>query len=169
MVSCAWRHLTLRHAWPKETNLDVIERVLKTIGTDSRSLANMMVNGRFLPAGRTLKTATPGKGIMPNCTVLAPDPDVFRRVMIESIGVGTNLDGLGDPVKRMKQLGSIPPADPTGRRPGILNSLSWKHPKAVEFCRAKLGMPLNSPLANMNNSLIIREADWAEFSASHVF
>lgn len=169
MVTCAWRQLTLRHSWQGETARDVVGRVMKTVGIESEQLTEMMLSGRFLPAGRTLKTARPGRGIMPNCTVLTPDPELFDKVMRESIGVGTNLDNIGDPVPLMRRLGAIPPADPTGRRPGILCSLSWKHPKAVDFCRAKLGAGAMGPLFNMNNSLLIREDEWSEFVGSKMF
>lgn len=89
--------------------------------------------------------------------------------MVHSIGVGTNLDKLPDPVARMKELGNIPPADPTGRKPGIMATLSWRHERARDFCIAKLGDGANGPLFNMNTSLLVREDEWDEFEAHPLF
>lgn len=69
----------------------------------------------------------------------------------------------------MHKIGTIPPADETGRKPGIMIALDWKHPHALDVCRAKLGMATSSPLFNMNVSLRIDEKEWSRFEASDTF
>jgi ribonucleotide reductase alpha subunit len=154
---------------PGESPLDVVNRVCETLAIKDASMIDMLCDARFIPAGRTLKTAHPLRGVFPNCTVLDPDVDRFKQAMAQSIGVGTNLDSVRDPVECMKELGKIPPADPTGRKPGIMATLSWRHERAQEFCVAKTGNNVNGPLFNMNTSLLVREDEWDEFEAHPLF
>jgi hypothetical protein len=90
--------------------LDVIQRVVNTIGVKDGEMVDMLVQGRFLFAGRTLKTADPERGVFPNCTVLPLDLGLIRQVMSRTIGVGVNLDDLSatQVLESMHQLNTIP-------------------------------------------------------------
>ena len=72
MSLVAWRHLTLRHSNRGETPRDVVTRVLDTVKLNRKEYQELLLSGSFLPAGRTLKTARPGHGVLPNCVVVRP-------------------------------------------------------------------------------------------------
>jgi hypothetical protein len=101
-MQCAWKHLTLRHARLGESPFDVVARVLQTVGLENPTYRKLLLEGKFLPAGRTLKTATPGVGVMPNCTVIEPDVVKARQSLQHTTGLGVNLDDANDPVNVMR-------------------------------------------------------------------
>jgi hypothetical protein len=136
-MHCAWKRLTPRHAKRGENPFDVVNRVLDTVNLNTNYFQNLLLQGTFLPAGRTLKTADPSMGIMPNCTVLHPDIALAKQVVEHTTGIGFNLDSVKDPVKMMRQLGQIPEQDETGRKPGIMITLDWKHDRIDEFVKCK--------------------------------
>jgi hypothetical protein len=108
--------------------------------------SQLLLQGTFLPAGRTLKTACPERGVMPNCTVLEPDLALAKRVIRHTTGVGFNLNEERDPVSTMKRLGELPEADATGRKPGIMITLDWKHARIIDFIRCKQTIEQEHPL-----------------------
>lgn len=69
----------------------------------------------------------------------------------------------------MYALNAIPQPDETGRVPGIMVSLSWNHPNAIDFCRSKQTKQLANRLYNMNISLLVPRHEWCEFVSSPVF
>lgn len=159
--------LTPRHARPGERGADVVARVMAAARLDCPRTAEMMLDARFLPAGRTLRTASP-EGVVPNCTALPPDARQVARALDQTIGVGAAFDDCADPVAEMRALGALPPRDATGRRPGLMATLLWSHPRAAQVCAAKasLGGDPRDALNNLNISLRVPEGEWPEFRRS---
>ena len=106
---------------------------------------------------------------MPNCTVLEPDLALAKRVIRHTTGVGFNLNEERDPVSTMKRLGELPEADATGRKPGIMITLDWKHARIIDFIRCKHTIEQEHPLQNMNISLLVRRDEYQAFAGSDVF
>lgn len=115
------------------------------------------VKPRFIPAGRTLATADPATGvILPNCTVLAHDSWERRTLLRQTVGIGTNFDcaSSADNLEEMLQAAaSEPKSDLSGRTPGLMGTLHWRHPAAKRFveCKTKPGHGLQ----NFNLSLLV--------------
>lgn len=106
---------------------------------------------------------------MPNCTVLEPDLALIKVHMKETTGVGVNLDDVRDPVRMMEEMGRLAEADETGRKPGMMVTLDWKHAKIDSFLECKRNITLGSTLNNMNCSVLVRRNEWVEFRRSEAF
>jgi hypothetical protein len=141
---------------------DALARVLRTVlsrsagSSDAHSYARAFGwprSPRFLPAGRTLGTADPAtRTIVPNCTVaslgessrsFADDLALRAAVLDRTTGIGGSLDALPRDISGaelttvLDMLGAQPPRDVTGRRPGLLLTMSADHPGVGDFLRYK--------------------------------
>lgn len=167
------RILSSRHSTSCESLLDAITRVAQTVAKNDTSLikyVDLMSRGHFLPAGRTLLTSdAKAQSVVPNCAVVPPDPVVYNALMPLTIGLGSNLNHVTGVVERMRELGRIPVADGTGRKPGIMQTLKWSHPEAQEFVSCKQGVTACSPLFNMNISVIVPRDEYFKFRKSSLF
>lgn len=165
--------LSSRHSKTCETLFDALVRVAQTVAKNDVSLnkyCELLTQGHFLPAGRTLLTADPrSKTIIPNCAVVPPDPQLYRSLMPLTIGLGSNLNYVTDVVSTMKILGKIPKPDATGRKPGIMQTLKWDHPEVLDFIHCKHGVSPCDPLFNMNISLLVPRDEYQKFRHSHIF
>ncbi|XP_062509903.1 vitamin B12-dependent ribonucleoside-diphosphate reductase-like [Corticium candelabrum] len=148
---------------------DIIRRVVLTLKSDLTSWglhldsiseltgARPGATPRFIPAGRTLATANPQTGaILPNCTVLRFDSPERKPLLQQTVGIGTNFDEAKseDDLERMlRKAASEPQADGSGRTPGLMGTLHWKHPAARKFvsCKTQPGHGLR----NFNLSLLV--------------
>ena len=108
---------------------------------------------------------------MPNCTVIEPDLAMARAMLKHTTGLGVNLDQASDPVAVMRAIGALPEPDATGRKPGIMATLSWNHPRIGDFVACKRTQPLapEAPLNNMNISVLVPRDQYANFRTSPLF
>lgn len=170
------RPLSARHSpFPGlETLRQGLSRVARTVARNPQErdeFGSLMQRGHFLPAGRTLLTADPvTKSVIPNCAVVPPTIKAFDDFMRCTTGLGTCLNPLhpGQVVGRLEQLCSVPQADATGRKPGIMATLHWAHPDAPALISTKEAEP-DGALCNANISLIVPADEWQLFRSSPVF
>ena len=120
-----------------ETLYEILERVRRTVGDRYGTLLH---SGSFVPAGRTLYTACPGRGIIPNCAVIPWDDIQTQKDLLQySTGVGVNFDDVApnNILGAMETIASLPEPDHSRRTPGLMGTLHYEHPAAETFIHAK--------------------------------
>ena len=166
--------LLRRYAQAGESSYrDVIRRVILTLkedlptwGLSLNSICELTgASGgkpRFVPAGRTLATANPAtRTILPNCTVLAHDAKERKTLLGQTVGIGTNFDdakSAEDLGEMLDAAASEPLPDNSGRIPGLMGTLRWRHPAANKFvtCKTEPGHRLR----NFNLSLLVDDVSF---------
>ncbi len=155
------------------------DHIAKTSGDRglASAAARLITDHLFLPAGRTVAAfmaAAESEGIPPNCCVLPYNEMHTRELCLaQNTGIGTSLLRVKKnvPLERIVSLlNAQPHAQPDKRTAGLMHTLPWRDPRALQFIQLKRSAAaLRDPiLKNANHSLVVGPTEGDEFLRSEL-
>ena len=125
----------------------------------------------FVPANRAILGLDRGDTkIIPSCAVLPPNEILLRRLLLkQGTGCGISLEGVHFSRPSILGICKEPRKLPDGRIPGIMMTLHWENPKAVDFMSCKRRPLTDLNFQNMNISLIVSHEEVDDLMSSPIF